>query len=108
MRMFPQRQRLGGVGDDFTSASPASIDARMLGRISRTILPVEVRTDADFHIVAAPEECHRSSSWRKDVAAYCGQRTSIVLRKHPDTLDVSGKENLRDFRVPELLWPDRR
>jgi hypothetical protein len=25
------------------------------------------------------------------------------LRKHPDTLEVSGKEKLRDHPVPELL-----
>jgi hypothetical protein len=103
MRVFLQRQRLGGIGHDFASTSSASIDARMLGRFSGPILPIEVRTDADFHIIAAPEECHRSSSWPKDVAAYCGQRTSIVLRKHPDTLEVSGKEKTPGLSVPEFL-----
>jgi hypothetical protein len=56
--MFLQRERSGGLGNDFTSACPASIDAGMDRRLSGLVFLVELRTDADFYVIAAPEECH--------------------------------------------------
>ena len=56
--VFVQRKRSRGIGNGFTSAAAASIDARPEGRLSGLILPVELRTDADFHVVATLEECH--------------------------------------------------
>jgi hypothetical protein len=61
--VFVQRERSGGLGNDFTSASPASIDAGMERRLSGPVFLVELRTDADFYVIAAPEECHGSLSF---------------------------------------------
>ncbi|MGE3779828.1 MAG: hypothetical protein AB7F89_21755 [Pirellulaceae bacterium] len=61
--VFLRRERFGGVGNDFTPASPASIDAGMDGRFSGPVFPVELRADADFYVIAAPEECHGSLSF---------------------------------------------
>jgi hypothetical protein len=60
--MVLQRKRCGGLGNDFASASAASIDARMVGFFSGLVLLVELRTVADFYVVAAPEERHGSPS----------------------------------------------
>ena len=76
--VFVQRKRFGGVGNNFTPAAPASIDARPDGYFSGPILLVELGTDADFHVVATLEECHgsplfvddletRYSKWLKDL-----------------------------------------
>jgi hypothetical protein len=61
--MFLRRERFVGLGDDLTSAAPASIDARMEGYFVRLVLLVELRTDTDFHVIAAPEQRHDSSSY---------------------------------------------
>jgi hypothetical protein len=58
-----QRKWFRGVGNCFTSTPAASIDARSEGRFSGLIFLVELRTDADFYVVAAPEECHRRPSF---------------------------------------------
>jgi hypothetical protein len=58
-----QRERLGGLGNDFTSASSASIDAGMDRRFSGLVLLIELGTDADFYVMAPPEECHGSLSF---------------------------------------------
>jgi hypothetical protein len=62
--MFLGRERLIGLGNDLTSASAASIDARMDRHFFGPVFSVEFRTDADFHIIAAPEQRHESSSPR--------------------------------------------
>jgi hypothetical protein len=69
--VFVQRQWSGGVGNDFTAAPAASIDARPDGRFSGPILLVELRTDADFHVVATLEECHGSALFVDDLEACC-------------------------------------
>jgi len=69
--VFVQRKRSGGVGNDFTAAPAASIDARPNGRFSGPILLVELRTDADFHVVATLEECHGSPLFVDDLEARC-------------------------------------
>jgi hypothetical protein len=56
--VFLQRERFEGLGNDFASAAPASIDARMARCFSGPILFVERRTDADFYVIAAPKERH--------------------------------------------------
>jgi hypothetical protein len=61
--VFFRRERFIGLGHDLASASPASIDARMAGRFVGPVLPVEFRTDADFYVIAAPEQRHESSSF---------------------------------------------
>ncbi len=60
--MFLRRERFIGLGNDLTSTSPASIDTRMDGRFFGLVLFVELRTDADFHVIAASEQRHESSS----------------------------------------------
>jgi hypothetical protein len=69
--VFVQRKRSGGVGHDFTAAAAASIDTRTDGRFSGLILLVELRTDADFHVVATLEECHGSPLFVDDLEACC-------------------------------------
>jgi hypothetical protein len=54
--MFLERERFAGLGNDFTPASPASIDAGMDRRFSGLVLLVKLRTDADFYVMAPPEE----------------------------------------------------
>ena len=61
--VFVHRKRLGGIGDGFTTTPAASIDAGSAGRVSGLILLVELRTDADFYVVATLEECHESPSF---------------------------------------------
>jgi len=61
--VFLRRERLIGLGHDLTSTSPASIDARMEGCFVRLVLLVELRTDTDFYVIAAPEQRHESSSF---------------------------------------------
>src|SRR5258708_5205663 len=61
--VFLQRKRLEGVGNDFGPASLAPIDAGMPRCFSGPILLVELRTDADFDVVAAPKQCHESPSF---------------------------------------------
>jgi len=58
-----RRKRFEGLGNDFASAPMASIDARMGGRFSGRILLVELRTEADFYVVAAPKDRHGSPSF---------------------------------------------
>src|SRR3954467_793091 len=58
-----QGKRLEGLGNDFASASTASIDARMVRRFSGLIFLVEIPTDADFYVIAAPKERHGSPSF---------------------------------------------
>jgi hypothetical protein len=67
--MFVQRKWFRGVGNYFTSAPAASIDARSDGRFSGLILLVEFRTDADFYVVATLEECHGSPSFADEFKA---------------------------------------
>ena len=64
-----QRKWLGGIGNGFTSAPAASIDASADGRFTRLVLLVELRTDADFHVVATLEECHGSPSFADEFKA---------------------------------------
>lgn len=59
--MVLQRQRCGGVGNDFASASAASIDGWVVGRFAGIVFLVELRADADFTVVAAPEARHGPS-----------------------------------------------
>jgi hypothetical protein len=61
--VFLERERLAGLGNDFTPASPASIDAGMDWRFSGLVLLIELGTDADFYVMAPPEECHCSLSF---------------------------------------------
>jgi hypothetical protein len=61
--VFLERERFAGLGNDFTPASPASIDAGMERRFSGLVLLVELGTDADFYVMAPPEECHGSRSF---------------------------------------------
>jgi hypothetical protein len=61
--VFLERERFAGLGNDFTPASPASIDAGMDRRFSGLVLLVELGTDADFYVMAPPEECHGSLSF---------------------------------------------
>ncbi len=58
--VFVQRKWFRGVGNCFTSAPAASIDASSEGRFSGLVLPVEFRTNADFYVIATLEECHGS------------------------------------------------
>ena len=60
--VFVQRKWPRGVGNCFTSTPAASIDARADGRFPGLIFRVELRTDADFDVVATPKECHGSPS----------------------------------------------
>jgi hypothetical protein len=91
-----QRQRFGGLGDDFASASAAAIDTRMVGCFSGLVLLVELRTAADFYVIAAPEERHRSPSFvRKPqpfhgrrVAALCGRPAAWVFRKDEGYIEI--------------------
>jgi hypothetical protein len=69
--VFVQRKWFGGVGNNFTPAAAASIDARPDGYFSGPILLVELRTDADFHVVATLEECHASPLFVDDLEAFC-------------------------------------
>ena len=64
-----QRKWLGGVGNCFTSAPTAPIDASSDGRFAGLVLLVEFRTDADFHVVATLEECHGSPSFADEFKA---------------------------------------
>ena len=61
--MLLQRERFKRLGNDFATASPASIDARMAGCFSGLVLLVERRTGADFYVIAAPKECHGPPSF---------------------------------------------
>ena len=91
-----QRKRFGGLGNDFASASAASIDARMVGCFSGPVLLVELRTAADFYVIAPPEERHRSSSFvhkphpldGRSVATLCGRPAARVLRKDADYMEI--------------------
>src|SRR6188508_2277104 len=91
-----QRKRFGGLGNDFASASAASIDARMVRCFSRLVLLVELRTAADFDVIAPPEERHRSSSFvhkpqpldGRSVAALCGRPAARVLRKDAGYFEI--------------------
>jgi hypothetical protein len=67
--VFVQRKWLGGIGNSFTSAPEASIDASSDGRFSGLVLLVELRTDADFYVVATLEECHGSPSFADEFKA---------------------------------------
>ena len=67
--VFVQRKCLGGVGNCFTSAPAASIDAGSDGRFSGLIFLVELRTDADFYVVATLKECHGSPSFVDELTA---------------------------------------
>ena len=58
-----QRKRLRGLGNDFASTSAASIDAGMVRCFSGLVLLVELRTDADFYVIAAPKDRHGSPSF---------------------------------------------
>jgi hypothetical protein len=69
--VFVQRQWPGGVGDGFTSAPAASIDTSADGRFSGLVLLVELRTDADFYVVATLEERHGSPSFADEFTARC-------------------------------------
>ncbi len=60
--MFVKRERPRGIGNGFAAASTAPIDARMGGRLSGSILLVELRTNADLDVIAALKECHGSLS----------------------------------------------
>ena len=60
-----QRKRFRGVGDCFAATPGASIDARSDGRFSGLILLVELRTDADFYVIAAPKERHGRRSFNE-------------------------------------------
>ena len=91
-----QRKRFGGLGNDFASASAASIDARMVRCFSRLVLLVELRTAADFYVIAAPEERHGSPpSVRKlqpfqgrRVAALYGWPTARAFRKDEGHMEI--------------------
>ena len=91
-----KRKRFGGLGNDFASASAASIDARMAGCFSGLVLLVELRTAADFYVIAPPEERHRSSSLvhkpqpldGRTVAALCGRPAARVLRKDAGYMEI--------------------
>jgi hypothetical protein len=67
--VFVRRKWFGGVGNYFTSAPAASIDTRSDGRFSGLVLLVELRTDADFYVVATLEECHGSPSFVDELKA---------------------------------------
>ena len=69
--VFVQRKWSGGVGNGLTSAPAASIDASSDGRFSGLVLLVELRTDADFYVVAMLEECHGSPSFADEFKARC-------------------------------------
>jgi hypothetical protein len=94
--MVLQRKRFGGLGNDFAAASAASIDAWMAGCFSGLVLLVELRTVADFDVIAAPEERHRSPSFvRKPqpfhgprVPAFCGQPAAWALRKDEGHVEI--------------------
>jgi hypothetical protein len=90
------RKRSRGLGNDFASASAASIDARIVRCFAGLVLLVELRTDADFYVIAAPKERHGSSSFvRKPqsfhgrrVAALCGRPAAWVLRKDEAHMEI--------------------
>jgi hypothetical protein len=69
--VFVQRQWSGAVGNGLTSAPAASIDASSDGRFSGLVLLVELRTDADFYVVATLEERHGSPSVADEFTARC-------------------------------------
>jgi hypothetical protein len=56
--VFLRRERFVGLGNDLAATSPASIDARVDWQFPGPILLVELRTAADFHVIAAPEQRH--------------------------------------------------
>jgi hypothetical protein len=64
--MVLKRQRLKRFGNDFASASLASINPGMARRFSGSIFLVELRTDADFYVIAAPKERHGRPSFDKE------------------------------------------
>ena len=66
--MVLQRKRFGGLGNDFASASAASIDAGVVGCFAGLVLLVELRTDADFYVIAAPKERHAITLLRPQAA----------------------------------------
>ena len=79
--VFVQRKWSGGVGNYFTSAPAASIDAGPDRRFSGLVLLVELRTDADFYVVATLEERHGSPSVvdeLKNFATRSGWKTSAL------------------------------
>jgi hypothetical protein len=67
--VFVQRKWFGGVGNDLASAPTAPIDASSEGRFAGLVLLVELRTDADFYVVATLEECHGSPSFADEFKA---------------------------------------
>jgi hypothetical protein len=80
--VFVPRKGSGGVGKGFTAAPAASIDARPDRSFSRRILPVELRTDADFHVVTTLEECHGSPLFVDGLEAYCRRWLEDIGRGH--------------------------
>ena len=67
--VFVQGKWSGGVGNDLASAPTAPIDASSEGRFAGLVLLVELRTDADFYVVATLEECHGSPSFADEFKA---------------------------------------
>jgi hypothetical protein len=57
-RVFLRRERFIGLGNNLTSTSPASKDARIDRCFFGPILLVEFRTNADFHVIAASKQRH--------------------------------------------------
>ena len=101
-----RRKRFRGLGNDFASASAAPIDARMDGCFSGLVLLVELRAVADFYVIAAPEERHRSSSvvrkpqllHGRRVATLCGRPAACSLRKDIGRVEIC----FRCFRVHDI------
>ena len=92
MRVLPRGQRkwFRGVGNCFTSAPAASIDASADGHFTRLVLLVELRTDADFYVVATLEECHGSPSFAdefkaRDKAWWEGNQNSATWSREPNS-----------------------
>jgi hypothetical protein len=94
--VFVQRKRFRGVGNCFTSAPAASIDARSEGRFSGLIFLVELRTDADFYIVAALEECHRRPSF----AELTARNSAVSGRQAWDSAHIVSRAKQKALAPP--------
>ena len=90
-----RRKRSEGFGNDFASASAASIDARMVRCFSGRILLVELRTDADFYVIAAPKDRHGFPSFvrkpQPSMAEVYGQPTAWSLRKDEGHVEICSR-----------------
>jgi hypothetical protein len=96
------RERLGGLGDDLTATSPASIDSRMNRRFSGSVLFVELRTDADFYVVAAPEQRHDRPPSSITLAPTTWRALSMTLLSQRQLRTMHRRSSCASEELPNL------